>query len=57
MEGGGGVEVSVYVADEVGEFKHTGYSRGVFAKGAGEAGKFLAGKEAGMYDMGDVIGL
>ena len=42
---------------EVIEFKHTAYSRGVFAKGAVEAGKFLAGKEAGMYDMGDVIGL
>ena len=27
----------------------------VFAKGAVEAGKFLAGQPAGMYDMGDVI--
>lgn len=41
--------------DEVIEFKHTAYSRSVFAKGAVEAGKFLAGKPAGMYDMGDVI--
>ena len=43
--------------DEVIEFKHTAYSRAVFGKGAVEAGKFLAGKEAGMYDMSDVIGL
>ena len=42
--------------DEVIEFKHTAYSKSVFAKGAGEAAKFLAGKPAGMYDMADVIG-
>lgn len=41
--------------DEVIEFKHTAYSRTVFAKGAIEAAKFLAGKPAGFYDMGDVI--
>ncbi len=50
-------EVIFAGTDEVVEFKHTAHSRGVFAKGAVEAGKFLAGKEAGMYDMGDVIGL
>lgn len=50
-------EVIFAGADEVIEFKHTAYSRGVFAKGAVEAGKFLAGKGAGMYDMGDVISL
>ena len=42
--------------DEVIEFKHTAYSKSVFAKGAVEAGKFLKGKPAGMYDMADVIG-
>ena len=42
--------------DEVIEFKHTAYSKSVFAKGAVEAAKFLAGKPAGMYDMADVIG-
>ncbi len=42
-------------SDEVIEFKHTAYSRSVFAKGAVEAGKFLAGQPASMYDMGDVI--
>lgn len=42
--------------DEVIEFKHTAYSKSVFAKGAVEAAKFLKGKEPGMYDMADVIG-
>lgn len=41
--------------DEVIEFSHTAYSKNVFAKGAVEAAKFLAGKPAGMYDMSDVI--
>ncbi len=43
--------------DEVIEFKHTAFSRGVFGKGAVEAAKFLSGKPAGLYDMSDVIGL
>lgn len=41
--------------DEVIEFKHTAYSKAVFAKGAVEAGKFLKGKGPGMYGMQDVI--
>lgn len=41
--------------DEVIEFKHTAYSRGVFAKGAVQAAKYMAGKPAGFYDMADVI--
>ncbi len=41
--------------DEVIEFKHTAYSRAVFAKGAVEAAKFLKGKGSGHYDMADVI--
>jgi len=41
--------------DEVIEFKHTAYSKAVFAKGTVEAAKFLAGKPAGRYDMADVI--
>lgn len=41
--------------DEVIEFKHTAHSKAVFAKGAVEAGKFLKGKGAGLYDMKDVI--
>ena len=41
--------------DEVIEFKHTAYSKAVFAKGAVQAAKFLAGKPAGFYHMSDVI--
>lgn len=41
--------------DEVITFSHTAYSKSVFAKGAIEAAKFLAGKPAGMYDMKNVI--
>jgi 4-hydroxy-tetrahydrodipicolinate reductase len=41
--------------DEVIEIKHTAYSKAVFAKGAVAAAKFLAGKQAGRYDMHDVI--
>ena len=42
--------------DEVIELKHTAYSRAIFGKGAVGAALYLAGKEAGMYDMSDVIG-
>lgn len=42
--------------DEVIEFNHTAYSKSVFAKGAVEAAKFLAGKPAGLYTMKEVIG-
>lgn len=41
--------------DEVIEIKHTAYSKAVFAKGAIDAAKFLAGKQSGMYNMADVI--
>ena len=43
--------------DEVITFSHTAYSKEVFGKGAVQAAKFLAGKEAGMYSMSDVINL
>ncbi len=42
--------------DEVVTFSHTAYSKAIFAKGAIEAAKFLAGKPAGLYSMSDVIG-
>lgn len=42
--------------DEVVTFSHTAYSKAIFAKGAVEAAKYLAGKEAGLYTMADVIG-
>lgn len=41
--------------DEVVEFKHTAYSKTVFAKGAVQAAKYMAGKPAGFYDMQDVV--
>ena len=42
--------------DEVVTFSHTAYSKAIFAKGAVQAAKFLAGKEPGLYTMADVIG-
>ena len=42
--------------DEEIVIKHTAHSRNVFAKGALEAGKFLAGTTKGMYSMQDVVG-
>ena len=48
-------EVLFCGTDEVITFKHTAYSKAIFGKGAIEAAKFLAGKPAGFYDMGDVI--
>ncbi len=48
-------EVIFAGTDEVIEFKHTAYSKAVFAKGAVSAAKFLSGKEPGMYDMCDVV--
>lgn len=48
-------EVIFAGTDEVITLKHTAYSKAIFAKGAIQAAKFLAGKPAGMYDMSDVI--
>lgn len=48
-------EVIFAGTDEVIEFKHTAYSKAVFAKGAVAAAKFLAGRRPGLYDMSDVI--
>ncbi len=42
--------------DEVVTFSHRAYSKAVFGRGAVQAAKFLAGREPGLYDMGDVIG-
>lgn len=41
--------------DEVIEIRHIAYSRSIFGNGAVSAAKFLAGKDAGMYSMADVI--
>lgn len=48
-------EVIFAGTDEVIEFKHTAFSKAVFAKGAVTAAKFLAGRRPGLYDMSDVI--
>lgn len=42
--------------DEVITLSHSAQSREVFANGAVNAAVFLAGKPAGMYNMGDIIG-
>lgn len=49
-------EVIFAGTDEVIEFKHTAYSKAVFAKGALQAAVFLAGRPAGLYNMSHVIG-
>ncbi|MBO7515977.1 MAG: 4-hydroxy-tetrahydrodipicolinate reductase [Lachnospiraceae bacterium] len=41
--------------DEVIEFKHTAYSKSIFAKGAVSAAKYLFDKGPGLYDMQQVI--
>lgn len=41
--------------DEVITFSHTAFSKAVFAKGAVQAAKFLAGQKPGLYQMSDVI--
>lgn len=43
--------------DEVITFSHTAYSKAVFAKGALEAARFLAGRAPGLYTMADVVKL
>ena len=48
-------EVIFAGTDEVIEIKHTAYSKAVFGKGAIEAGKFIAGKPAGLYTMQDLV--
>jgi len=39
------------------EITHRAHSRDTFAKGAIKAAKFVVGKPAGRYDMGDVLGI
>lgn len=48
-------EVIFAGTDEVIEFKHTAFSKAIFAKGAVTAAKFLKGKKSGMFDMSDVV--
>ena len=41
--------------DEIIEITHTAHSRKLFALGAMEAVKYMAGKTAGLYTMSDVL--
>ena len=41
--------------DEVISLKHEAHSKSVFAAGSVNAAVFLAGRKAGMYDMGDML--
>ena len=43
--------------DEVITLTHTAQSREIFAVGAVKAAKFLYGKPAGLYDMGNVTNI
>jgi 4-hydroxy-tetrahydrodipicolinate reductase len=59
MRGGGIVgEHSVVFAadDEILTLSHSARDRGLFARGAVEAARWLAGRPAGEYDMQDVLG-
>ncbi len=48
-------EVIFAGTDELVEFHHVAYSRSIFGKGALAAARYLAGKDAGLYSMADVI--
>ncbi|GHV01865.1 4-hydroxy-tetrahydrodipicolinate reductase [Clostridia bacterium] len=48
-------EISFFGPDEVVTVKHSAFSRKIFAAGAFHAARFLIGKKAGLYGMGDVI--
>jgi 4-hydroxy-tetrahydrodipicolinate reductase len=39
------------------ELRHMAHNRGIFARGAVAAAKWLAGKGPGLYTMKDVLGL
>ncbi len=50
-------EVIFAGTDEVITFKHTAYSKAIFGKGSVVAAKAVAGREPGLYDMADVLGV
>jgi 4-hydroxy-tetrahydrodipicolinate reductase len=60
MRGGGiiGEHSVAFAADEeIITLSHSARDRGLFAKGAVEAARWIAGKPPGAYDMQDVLGL
>ncbi|HYD43839.1 MAG TPA: 4-hydroxy-tetrahydrodipicolinate reductase, partial [Phenylobacterium sp.] len=58
---GGGIfgehQVLFAAEDEVLSLTHTALSRGLFARGALEAARWVKGRPPGLYDMQDVLGL
>lgn len=58
---GGGIfgehEVLFAAEDEVLTLSHSALSRGLFARGALEAARWVKGRPPGLYDMQDVLGL
>ena len=58
---GGGIvgqhDVLFAGSQEVLTFSHTALDRSLFARGAVAAAKWVAGKQAGLYSMRDVLGL
>lgn len=48
-------EIIIAAGSETLTLKHEAEDRGLFAQGALAAAEFLAGKEAGLYDMRDIV--
>ena len=48
-------EVNYYGVDEVISLKHSAHSKKIFAVGAIKAAKWLVNKDAGFYNMEDVL--
>jgi 4-hydroxy-tetrahydrodipicolinate reductase len=60
LRGGGIVgehSVTFAAEEEILTLSHSGRDRGLFARGAVAAAKWVAGKPAGLYDMQDVLGM
>lgn len=59
MRGGGIIgehQVSFAAEEEILTLSHSGLDRGLFARGAVAAARWVAGRPAGVYDMQDVLG-
>jgi 4-hydroxy-tetrahydrodipicolinate reductase len=59
MRGGGVIgehEVAFAAEEEILTLSHTGLDRGLFARGAVAAARWVVGKPPGIYDMQDVLG-
>jgi 4-hydroxy-tetrahydrodipicolinate reductase len=60
LRGGGIVgehSVTFAAEEEILTLSHSGRDRGLFARGAVAAARWVAGKPAGLYDMQDVLGM